>query len=112
MMIRKYFDLLKKNREVFEKAEEIAESVKKKAKEIFGDCEVYLIGSYVRGDFTLSSDLDILIISDKIPEKFDFDWYSNVVKKLTNDDRVNVHLVNRKKFAEVEKLYRPRLPVK
>ena len=111
-MIKKYFELLKKNREIFEKAEEVAKEVKEKARKVFDDCEVYIIGSYVRGDYTLSSDLDILIVSSKIPERFDFEWYSKIVSELTKDDRVNIHLVNRKKFAEMERVYRPRILVK
>jgi len=41
-----------------------------KVKEIFDDAEVYLFGSYVKGTFNkFLSDVDILIVSDKIPEK-------------------------------------------
>lgn len=91
-MIKKYFEILKKNKDLFEKAEEIAKDIKRKAEDFFEDSEVYIVGSYARGDFTLSSDLDILIVSDKIPEKLDFEWYCTVVKKLTDDNRVNVHI--------------------
>ena len=111
-MIKKYFEILKKNKDLFEKAEEVARNIKRKAKELFEDSEVYIVGSYARGDFTLSSDLDILIVSDKIPEKLDFEWYCAVVKKLTDDNRVNVHLINKRKFMELERLYLPRIPVK
>ncbi len=42
----------------------------KKAKEILGDTEVYLFGSYVKGNFKpFLSDIDVLIVSDKVPEK-------------------------------------------
>ncbi|WP_307772164.1 MULTISPECIES: nucleotidyltransferase domain-containing protein [Archaeoglobus] len=43
--------------------------MKEKARKILGDCEVFIVGSFARGEHTLSSDLDILIVSSKIPEK-------------------------------------------
>ncbi|ADC65578.1 DNA polymerase beta domain protein region [Ferroglobus placidus DSM 10642] len=110
-MIKKYFEVLKKNRELFEKADEIAREVKERAKKLFDDCEVYIVGSYAKKEFTLSSDLDILIVSSKIPEKFSFEWYSEIVKSLTDDNRINIHLVSRKKFDNLKSLYRPRIPV-
>ncbi|MBC7110529.1 MAG: nucleotidyltransferase domain-containing protein [Archaeoglobi archaeon] len=106
-----YYERLKKNRELFERAEKIASEIKKKAKGIFEDAEVYITGSYARGEHTLSSDLDILIVSERIPEKFSFEFYRDAVIKLTDDPRVNIHLVNRRKFAELKKLYSPLIPV-
>ena len=43
---------------------EVAEAVRR----IVPDAEVYVIGSVARGDAVASSDLDLLIISDGIPE--------------------------------------------
>ncbi len=111
VMIEEYYDLLERNREFFDRALEIAKEIAEKAKEMFEDCEVYVVGSFARGTHKLSSDLDILIVSDKIPEKIDFEWYSKVVKALTDDYRINIHLVNKEKFEKVEKLYSPRIRV-
>ena len=108
-MIEEYYKMLEKNKEFFEKAFEIAKDVAKKARELFKDCEVYIVGSYAKGTHKLSSDLDILIVSDEIPEKMDFEWYSKVVKSLTDDCRINIHLVNKDKFGEVEKMYSPKI---
>jgi len=106
-----YYALLEKNKEFFEQAIDIALKIKEKARRLFGECEVYITGSYARGSYTLSSDLDILIVSDTIPEKLSFEWYSDVVKKLTDDWRVNLHLLNKERFKETERLYRPLMPV-
>jgi len=108
-MIEEYYKMLEKNKEFFEKAFEITKDVAKKAREIFKDCEVYIVGSYAKGTHKLSSDLDILIVSDEIPEKMEFEWYSKVVKSLTDDYRINIHLVNKDKFGEVEKMYSPKI---
>ena len=39
------------------------------AKELIPEAEVYIIGSVARGDYVAGSDVDILVISRKIPEK-------------------------------------------
>ncbi len=109
-MIDEYYKILEKNKEFFEKAFEIAKDVAKKARELFKDCEVYIVGSYAKGTYKLSSE-DILIVSESIPEKMEFEWYSKVVKSLTDDYRINIHLVNRVKFGEVENMYSPKIRV-
>ena len=38
------------------------------SRELLGNCEVYVFGSVVRGKATGASDVDILIVSDKLPE--------------------------------------------
>lgn len=108
---RTYYKMLDKNEEFFSKAMEMAKEIKEKAIKIFDDCEVFVVGSYARGEHTLSSDLDILIVSDKVPEKFDFEWYSSLVKKLTDDNKINIHPVNREKFKKLERAYIPRISV-
>lgn len=106
-----YYKMLEKNKEMFDNALSIAKEIKNRARKIFADCEVYIVGSYVKGTHTLSSDLDVLIVSDDIPEKMDFEWYRDTVKNLTDDHRINIHLLNKKKFKDLEKMYSPRLPV-
>ncbi|MGA1975969.1 MAG: nucleotidyltransferase domain-containing protein [Conexivisphaerales archaeon] len=43
----------------------IAKAVKGLAKAVDPDSKVYVFGSAVRGDFTASSDIDILIVSER-----------------------------------------------
>lgn len=106
-----YFRMLDKNIEFFEKAYEITLKIKNRAKKIFDDCEIYITGSYARGEHTLSSDLDILIVSESFPEKMSFEYYKGVAKELTDDYRINIHLCNKKKFEELRSLYEPLIPV-
>ncbi|WP_456369268.1 nucleotidyltransferase domain-containing protein [Geoglobus sp.] len=101
----KYYELLRKNEDFFRNAKMIAVEAKERAEKIFGECEVFMVGSYARGEHTLSSDLDILIVSDRIPERFSPEWCVELVRSLTDDERVNIHPVCIKRFRDVEKVY-------
>ena len=46
-------------------AHEIANAVK----ELISEAEVYVIGSVARGDYVAGSDVDVLVISRRVPEK-------------------------------------------
>ncbi|MDI9646712.1 MAG: nucleotidyltransferase domain-containing protein [Archaeoglobales archaeon] len=106
-----YYRKLKENEKFFVKAFEIAESIKKKAEKLFGDCEVFIVGNFARGEHRLNSDLDLLIVSTKIPSKLNFEDYCKFVKTLTEDDRINIHLLNRKRFEEMKRFYEPMIRV-
>jgi len=43
--------------------------------------------------------------------KIKFEWYCNVVKELTDDPRINLHIVNKEGFKELEKIYFPRIKI-
>jgi len=109
--MKEYYDLLERNKEFFEKAFDIVREIAIRARRIFEDCEVYIVGSFARKTYTLSSDLDILIVSNSIPEKIDFEWYCKIVKALTDDYRINIHLLNKKRLKEYEKIYSPMIKV-
>ncbi|AIG98592.1 nucleotidyltransferase domain-containing protein [Archaeoglobus fulgidus] len=106
-----YYRKLKENEKFFDNAHEIAKEIKEKAKRIFDDCDVFIVGSFARKKHTLSSDLDILIVSSKVPEKINFAEYCSIVKSLTEDSRINIHLINREKFGEMRKYYEPMIEI-
>ena len=58
-----------KRREVFENLNEYLAKIKKVVKNIDPQAEIYLFGSVAEGNYILSSDIDILIITDKPREK-------------------------------------------
>ncbi|RLE67258.1 MAG: nucleotidyltransferase domain-containing protein [Thermoprotei archaeon] len=110
--MKNYFELLEENKKFFERAFETAEEIATKAGKIFKNCKVYIVGSFAKKTYVLSSDLDILIISNEIPEKMDFEWYYKIVKYLTDDHRVNIHLLNEKRFKKCKKMYSPLIKIK
>ncbi len=109
--MEEYFKLLEENEKIFKEALNIAKNIAVKARELFEDCEVYIVGSFARKEYTLSSDLDILIVSNTIPEKIDFEWYYRIVKNLVDDYRINIHLLNKEKFRKLRKSYSPMIKV-
>lgn len=108
---RAYFRMLNERSELFKRAFEIAERVGERAKELFGVCEVYLIGSFARGEHKLSSDLDILLVVPGVPDKLDFDWYMMILKELSCGEEVNLHILNPEAFKKSKGIYRNRIRV-
>lgn len=63
-----HMDLQRFRAEMLKEWRAWAERVARAAKRILPRSEVYVLGSVVRGDYTGGSDIDILIVSDGIPE--------------------------------------------
>ena len=64
--------ILKSRREMVKLARERrfwSRRIAEAAKEIVRDCETYIFGSVVEGEATRGSDVDLLVVSDKIPGK-------------------------------------------
>jgi len=57
---------LLKSKEMF-RWESIAKRVAKASRKVLGDVEVYVFGGFAKGEVTAASDLDILIISGRLP---------------------------------------------
>ncbi len=45
------------------------EKIAQEAAELLPDAKVYVVGSVARGDYVASSDVDVLVVSDRVPEK-------------------------------------------
>ncbi len=64
-ILRARLEIIKLLREWMYWAKRIANA----ARNILGDCEVYVFGSVVEGRATGGSDVDILIIADRLPRR-------------------------------------------
>ncbi|MEM1928311.1 MAG: nucleotidyltransferase domain-containing protein [Acidilobaceae archaeon] len=76
-----------RSRRLYETRRDVVEALEKLAREL--NATVYLFGSYARGDFTLESDVDIIVVCEcfkevrypdrvalvraKLPAEFEFD---------------------------------------
>jgi len=63
-----YMDLQRTGARMLREWRAWAEKVARAAERIFPELEVYVLGSILRGDYTGGSDIDILIVSDLIPD--------------------------------------------
>ena len=85
------------------------DSIAKAAAAILGPCETYVFGSAAKGHLTGGSDVDILIVAEKLPN--DFKLRGNLkaeierVAKLPLYHPFEIHLVTRRE-AETNPIYR------
>ena len=95
-MSRRYelrvLDMLRNYREVAHKVKEIV-------RRLDPDAEVYLFGSVPRGEYTESSDIDVLVVTEKLDlkDRMRLEVYRSV------EAPVELHVVSRK---QLEKWYK------
>lgn len=61
-------EIWKEKKEYFDNYKFYCQKIKKKAKNILGTVKVLVFGSIVKGEFNQKSDIDVLIISENLPE--------------------------------------------
>lgn len=62
-------ELAKHRAKVFRNLNNYLKTVRETVRELDRDAEIYIFGSIVEGTYTLSSDIDILIVTEQPPEK-------------------------------------------
>ncbi|WP_460024354.1 nucleotidyltransferase domain-containing protein [Infirmifilum sp. SLHALR2] len=87
---------MSKELKALEKYMEVAAEVKKVVLEVDPEAEVYVFGSVVRGDYTAASDIDILVVTEKLDRKYDI--MTRVYQRV--DAPVELHVVTRRLYAE------------
>ncbi|UXD21296.1 DNA polymerase III subunit beta [Ignicoccus pacificus DSM 13166] len=96
---------------------EVAKKIAEAAKEVLGDTEVYVVGGIAEGRFTAASDLDILIVSDKVPSTSKKIWLKVEIREkafqkgVPLDYPLNLHMYNKKDFKEVKEYYKKMIRV-
>lgn len=78
-----------------EKYVEVAYEVKEIVKKIDLDAKVYVFGSIVRGKYTASSDIDMLVVTERLGEKYRM--MVEVYKKI--DAPIELHITTPEKFT-------------
>lgn len=61
-------EIWQENKKYFQNYKLYCQKIKKEAEKLLGVVKVLVFGSIVRGEFTPKSDIDILIISENLPE--------------------------------------------
>ncbi|ADC65393.1 DNA polymerase beta domain protein region [Ferroglobus placidus DSM 10642] len=97
--------IAEKKRKIFENYRELAVKLKKAFREVLEDDDVRVIvfGSVVRGDYSILSDLDVLVVSEKA-DKVRYGEVLEEVERIVGQlVGVEIHLVTPEVF---EKWYR------
>jgi predicted nucleotidyltransferase len=83
-------DEAKRRREIFENLDEYLKKIVETVKRLDSNAEVYLFGSVAEGRHLISSDIDILVVSDLHPGKIIAELWSNGI-----DDPFEIHVITR-----------------
>jgi len=83
-------DEAKRRREIFERLDEYLKKIVETVKKLDSNAEVYLFGSVAEGKYLLSSDIDILVVSDLHPGKIIAELWLNGI-----DDPFEIHVITR-----------------
>lgn len=77
---------------------EVAASVKKIIKEDYRDARVFVFGSVVRGDYTASSDIDILVVSDEVDRESMARLKTKVLRRIGLAVPIEIHATMQREF--------------
>ena len=98
--MEEYFNFLIERSKILKEWRKYVPEIERAATKILGEVEVYVFGSAVRGELVGGSDIDILIVSDNVPEE---NIKRAVLKteierlaKLPKNHPFEIHLANRK----------------
>jgi len=82
---------------------QILYSLRKEAEQVLGKnlVDIFLFGSYARGDFSLESDIDILIVVNKSLSKEEKNKMSRIISTLSlENDIVIAYIIYEKEFFD------------
>jgi len=110
--MKSHIEILKEIKEerenFFENYIDYALKIKKEAEKILKDAEVIIFGSIVKGNWhPLKSDIDILIISDNLPDNWDKRRIiKNKIKSvLPSSSPFQIHLATKKEYENFYKKF-------
>jgi len=95
----------KRRREIFENLDEYLKKIVETVRKLDSNAELYLFGSVAEGGHLISSDIDILVVSDLHPGRIIAELWSNGI-----DDPFEIHVITKdmletyKKRAKLIKL--------
>lgn len=106
-----YIEEAKKIEEIYGNLDNILRELKVLIKKYLSDSKIYLFGSVVRGKYTMSSDIDILVITEQ-KERVDLDRLKALIKKKFIDIPFQLHIVSNKEYEKWYKKFIPNTELK
>ncbi|HOK56548.1 MAG TPA: nucleotidyltransferase domain-containing protein [bacterium] len=103
-MSKSLVDILKKRAEEKEKYFKnylfYCKKIKEEAEKILGKVEVIVFGSVVKNEYTPLSDIDVLIISDNLPNSYEerIKIKTEIKSKIDSFSPFQIHLSNYKEY--------------
>lgn len=93
-------EVFKEKRTYFENYKFYCQNIKREAEDILKDVRVLIFGSIIKGAFTPTSDVDVLIISKTLPEdQEERDKIRTKIKSAVNPfSPFQIHLVSHKDY--------------
>jgi predicted nucleotidyltransferase len=93
-------EYVERRRWYFENIDEIVKMIKGVLDIFFDKYEIYLFGSVAENDYTMASDIDILIVSDETPSKISerSKIIAEIYRVIGLDAPVEIHLVDQRGF--------------
>lgn len=95
-MFEQYVKSGKEALEYLKNYREVATSVKEVIKEYYKDARIFVFGSVVRGEYTASSDIDILVVSDEVNRESAARLKANILRKIGMAIPIEIHVTTRK----------------
>lgn len=91
---------VERRRWYFENLDRLVEMIRSVLDRFFTSYEIYLFGSVAEGDYTMASDIDILVVTDEAPRRVSerSRIVMEVYKAIGLDAPVELHLVDREGF--------------
>jgi predicted nucleotidyltransferase len=83
-------DEAKRRREIFERLDEYLKKIVETVRKLDSNAELYLFGSVAEGKHLLSSDIDILVVSNLHPGRIIAELWSNGI-----GDPFEIHVITR-----------------
>jgi len=84
----------------FENLDRMAEIIRGVLAKYFREYEIYLFGSVAEGDYTMASDIDILIVSNEMPKQASkrSEIAAKIYEAIGLDAPVELHMANFEEF--------------
>jgi len=84
----------------FENLDKVTEAIRRILDRYFREYEIYLFGSVAEGDYTMASDIDILIVSSEMPKQASkrSEIAMKIYEALGLDAPVELHMANFEEF--------------
>ncbi|MET1160060.1 MAG: nucleotidyltransferase domain-containing protein [Thermoprotei archaeon] len=98
-------EYIEKRKWYFENLDRVVQMIRSVLDKFFSSYEIYLFGSVAEDDYTMASDIDILVVSDETPKKISerSRIISEVYRVIGFDAPVEIHLVDNKGFQWYKK---------